>query len=449
MRRALLRLLPLLAPLLAACAAAPAADAPPRRPNLIVLFADDAGYADFGFQPVNEPDVASLTPRIDSIARDGARFSAFYVSGAVCSPSRAGLLTGRWQERFGHGRNLPPGYMEGGLALDETTLADRLRAAGYTTGLVGKWHLGYPDAYHPLERGFDAFYGLLQGSRSYYPIAAPSPHRVLLDGRAPTPEAGYVTDRLGAAAARFVAKHAHDEQPFFLFVSFTAPHGPLQPREADLASPELARIPGERRRKYAGLVKALDDNVGVVLDALERAGIADDTLVVFTNDNGGQTQTGAKNTPLHGRKGTVWEGGVRVPCAVRWPGVVAAGRVIDAPAITLDLAPTFCALAGAPAPPAAALDGVDLTPLLRGAAADLGERTFYWRTDGGAGPVGARRGRWKLVWNDRAAAPALFDLAADVGEAHDLARERPDVVAELRAAVAAWEAQMIEPRWGG
>jgi arylsulfatase A-like enzyme len=432
-----------------ACATDPVAHsvAPaPARPNIVLLLADDAGYADFGFQPGNEPDVASLTPRIDTIAADGARLSAFYMSGAVCSPSRAWLLTGRYQDRFGHGRSIPPGYMGGGLSLDEVTLPDRLRAAGYVTGCVGKWHLGYPEEYHPLERGFDEFYGLLQGSRSYYPIEAPTPHRAIFDDREETQEEGYVTDRFGAAAVRFIEEHA--QEPFFLFVSFTAPHGPLQPREEDLALPALQRIEGERRRKYAGLVKALDDNVGEILDALEREELADKTLVIFTNDNGGQTSTGALNTPLRGRKGTMWEGGVRVPCAMRLPGVIDPGRVIDSPTIALDLTPTFCAMAGAPAPAGAALDGVDLSALLSGSEPAAPARSLFWRKTGGAGPIAVRRGCWKLVWEAREARPELFDLESDIAESVDHAASRPELAEELLEEIKAWESELIEPLWG-
>lgn len=435
--------------LLSACATEPPSVAEsdaPRRPNIVLLLADDAGYADFGFQPVSEPDVAVLTPHIDSIAADGARFSDFYMSGAVCSPSRAGLLTGRYQDRFGHGRNIPPGYMGGGLSLEEVTVADRLRAAGYVTGCVGKWHLGYPEEYHPLKRGFDEFYGLLQGSRSYYPMEDPSPHKAIFEDREETAEEGYVTDRFGAAAVRFIEEHK--AEPFFLFVSFTAPHGPLQAKPEDLELPALREIEDDRRRKYAGLVKALDDNVGEILAALERERLAEETLVIFTNDNGGQTSTGALNSPLRGRKGTMWEGGVRVPCAMRWPGVLAAGGVIEAPSIALDLTPTFCALAGEPALDEAALDGVDLTPLLHGMESSPQPRSFFWRKTGSAGPIAVRRGRWKLVWEERDASPELYDLQTDLSESLDLAASQPELAEELLAELVAWEAQLIEPLWG-
>ncbi len=411
-----------------------------------MLLADDAGYSDFGFQRVCEPDLAPLTPQIDSIARDGACFTSFYMSGAVCSPSRAGLLTGRYQQRFGHEKNIAPGYMKGGLPLTEETVADHLREAGYVTACVGKWHLGYPEDYHPNERGFDLFYGCLQGSRPYFPMEEPTPHRVLLENREPTPEGGYVTDRLGQAAARFIQEHA--AEPFFLLVSFTAPHGPLQAKAEDLALPAIASIPKARRRKYAGLVKAMDDSVGEILLALERAGISDNTLVVFTNDNGGQTGTGALNTPLRGKKGTLWEGGVRVPAAMRWPLVIEAGTTIDSPAIALDLLPTFLAMAGQDVPVEAALDGRDLSACLGGEDDTEEVRTFFWRTKGGGGPIALRQGQWKLVWDDRESAPQLFDLSEDISEDVDLAGEYPVLVSELERELLEWESELMEPLWG-
>ncbi|MFT4543138.1 MAG: arylsulfatase A-like enzyme [Planctomycetota bacterium] len=470
----------------------PATDRSDAQPNIVVIFSDDAGYADFGFQPDADTDLAPLTPHIDSIARDGVRFTNFYMSACVCSPSRAGLLTGRYQQRFGHECNIPPGYMKGGMALSEQTIADRLRADGYATGIIGKWHLGYPDEYHPNERGFDEFYGCLQGSRSYYALKRETPHRIILDNREATPEADYLTDRFGRAAADFIGQHANE--PFFLFVSFTAPHGPLEARPGDLELPELARIEDQKRRKYAGLVKAMDDNVGVILEALERAGIADDTLVLFTNDNGGQTETGANNYPLRGRKGMLYEGGIRVPAAARWPAVIEAGGVIDEPLISLDLTPTFLNLARAsvqsrratalgaadslsvshastrveaaadagratatqatwqdspPDPQAseAALDGIDISPLLFGEPIDMPSRSLMWRSKGSESPIAIRRGRWKLVRLKREVPAELYDLDTDIAEVNNLARQHPELVEELLQELGAWESQLIEPLW--
>ena len=417
------------------------------RPNIVVLYADDAGYADFGFQPDAARDLVSITPHIDSIAKNGARFSNAYMSGAVCSPSRAGLLTGRYQQRFGHERNIPPGYMKGGMSLDEQTIANRLAELGVATGLVGKWHLGYPPEYHPNKRGFDWFFGLLQGSRGYY-AKDTSAHRTIQENGKMLPEVGYVTDRFGDAAARFIDEHA--QQPFFLFVSFTAPHGPLQAKESDLEL--LANIEPIKRRKYAGLVKSLDDAVGVVLASLEKNDLLDRTLLVFTNDNGGQTLTGANNFPLRGRKGDPWEGGVRVPMAMQWPGHIQAGSVIDDAVSSLDFLPTFVALHGGKIDPAWQLDGIDLTDRLTGKVSTLPARKLYWRTTGSGGNTAMRHGNYKLVVErgkpETHGQVHLFDLAKDLSESNNLASQEPERVKQMLAALEAWEAELMEPLWG-
>ena len=424
----------------AACVSAAACAAPP---NIVVLFADDAGYADFGFQAKADPALAGLTPRITTLAGEGVVFTNAYVSGAVCSPSRAGVMTGRYQQRFGHEKNIPPGYMKGGLPLDQKFQGDRLRPLGYRTGLIGKWHLGYPEPYRPNRRGFDEFFGLLQGSRPYFPMPKSSPYRSFLKNDELTPEGGYATDRIGDGACDFI--RANKDQPFFLFVSFTSPHGPLQPKPEDLKT--IGKIGSERRRKYAGLVKSLDDNCGKILDCLEKEGLAGNTLVVFSNDNGGQTQTGAVNTPLRGRKGEVLEGGIRVPMAMRWPGVIKPGGHIDTPVIALDWLPTFLDAAGAD--PDGQLDGLSLLPLLKDSSAELAARPLFWRTLGPKGPVAVRDGDWKLVIlrGQPDAAPRLYNLKDDISESHDLSARQPETVARLLEILRKWESELVEPLW--
>jgi len=416
------------------------------RPNIVVLFSDDAGYADFGFQPGVRPDMKRLTPHIDSLARDGARLSCAYVSGCVCSPSRAGLMTGRYQGRFGHDNNIPPGYMKSGLPLSESFGTRYLKALGYKTGLVGKWHLGYPADFHPNKRGFDWFYGCLQGARSYFPYEKPHPHRVIQENGRPTSETGYVTDRLGDAACRFIETHRSER--FYLFVSFTAPHGPLHAKPEHLQA--LKKVRPVRRRKYAGMVKSMDENVGKVLATLEKTGLAENTLVIFTNDNGGQTKTGANNFPLKGRKGTLWEGGIRVPCAIRWPGQIKQGIVIDDPISTIDFLPTFVALASGRVKPEWKLDGINVMPRLTGQQKSLPTRDLFWRRHGSSGPIAVRNGDWKVIHNrdQRGARPELYRLADDISEAKNLADRHPDRVAEMMARLKKWESQLIEPLWG-
>lgn len=414
------------------------------RPNIVILFSDDAGYGDFGFQPDCVDEMKKLTPHIDSIARDGVRFSNGYMSGSVCSPSRAGLNTGRYQQRYGYDNNLPPETKDG-LSLDETFVARRLQDLGYATGLVGKWHLGYPQEFQPKKRGYDWFYGLLQGARSYYPYKNPTAHKVIQENGKPTVEEGYVTDRFGDAACRFIKEHK--KEPFYLFVSFTAPHSPNQPREKD--AERVAHISPPKRRDHCGLVVALDDNVGKILECLNEQGLSDNTLVIFTNDNGGATHTGADNSPLQGRKGQVWEGGVRVPWALRWPGKIKAGSVIDEPIISLDLFPTFIEVAGEKVDPAWNLDGISLLPRLSGQTDELPARPLFWRQGGSKGPRAIREGQWKLVHNRKAGdSPKLFDLSSDIGEAKDLAVEKQEVVKAMLGKLNSWESELQEPRWG-
>ncbi|MDG2399840.1 MAG: sulfatase-like hydrolase/transferase [Akkermansiaceae bacterium] len=418
------------------------------QPNIIVLYSDDAGYADFGFQPNCAADMKKLTPNIDRIAKEGARFSNAYMAGSVCSPSRAGLMTGRYQQRFGYDNNLPPGF-QSGLELKEKFGVKYLKGLGYTTGLVGKWHLGYPGKYHPNKRGFDWFYGLLQGSRPYYEMPNPSAHRVIQENGKITKEDGYVTDRFGDAACRFI--RGNKDAPFFLFVSFTSPHGPLQPKPGD--AKRVAHIDQKRRAGYAGLIVSLDDNVGKVLDCLKAEDLEENTIILFTNDNGGQTSTGANNAPLQGKKGTLWEGGVRVPWAMKWKGKIPAGSVIDQPVIALDLLPTFVEAAGGKVPLDWSLDGRSFLALLDGklkttSVVDV-PRPLFWRQGGSGGPRAMREGKWKIV-HDRKAGdePALFDLSQDIGEARDLAKENGEVLKAMLGKLNVWEKQLEAPRWG-
>lgn len=418
------------------------------KPNIVVLFSDDAGYADFGFQPNCAEDMKELTPNIDRIARKGARFSNAYMAGSVCSPSRAGLMTGRYQQRFGYDNNLPPGF-QSGLDLKENFGVEYLKGLGYSTGLVGKWHLGYPADYHPNKRGFDWFYGLLQGSRPYYEIPKPSANRVIQENGKVTKEDGYVTDRFGDAACRFIRENK--EAPFFLFVSFTSPHGPLQPKPEDAR--RVAHIEQKKRASYAGLIVSLDDNVGKVLDCLETEGLDENTIVLFTNDNGGQTSTGANNAPLQGKKGTLWEGGVRVPWVMKWKGRIAAGSVIDKPVIALDLFPTFVEAAGGTVNPDWNLDGRSFLTGLDGepeiARGTEMPRPLFWRQGGSGGPRAMREGKWKIVHNRKTGEePALFDLRQDIGESENLAKEQVEVFKAMLKKLNAWEKQLEKPRWG-
>jgi arylsulfatase A-like enzyme len=328
-------------------------------PNLIVILTDDQGYGDVGFNGCKDIP----TPNLDSIARNGVRFSSGYVSYAVCSPSRAGLLTGRYQQRFGHERNprFQPDNPTSGLPLTETTLADALGGVGYRSGIIGKWHLGAHADFHPLKRGFDEFFGHLGGGHCYFPeeltikdtLGAKSEedsYRLwIMRNHQPVRTTKYLTDEFSDEAVRFIERHKGG--PFFLFLSYNAPHGPLQAPEKYLA--RFPNLKNERRRTYAAMVSAVDDGVGLVLAKLRTLGLEENTLVFFLSDNGGPESANASNNgPLRGEKGSPWEGGIRIPFAVQWPGHLPRGLVYDKPVISLDIFATIAALANAPIAPA-------------------------------------------------------------------------------------------------
>ncbi|MBM3866528.1 MAG: sulfatase [Verrucomicrobia bacterium] len=442
--------------LILALLAAPLFAAPAPRPNLLVIMADDLGYADLGVQGGAEVP----TPHLDALARAGVRCTEGYVSAPYCSPSRAGFLTGRHQSRFGHEFNPHVGAPEDlGLPLGERTLADRLRAAGYATGLVGKWHLGFSPRHHPQSRGFDEFYGFLVGAHNFQlrPDAAPKfgtaqSLNLIHRGREPLRVGGHTTELFTTEALRFIDRHAG--RPWFLFLSYNAVHTPLE-----IAPDTLARLPAAvqdpARRGYLSLLLGLDDAVGRLTAHLRATGRDRDTLIFFLSDNGGSGRkpflaynTG-RNAPLRGDKGQMLEGGIRVPFLAAWPGRLPEGTTCAAPVSALDLAPT--ALAAAGVAPEGPLDGVNLLPVLAGESAAPAREALFWRF----GPQRAvRQGRWKLVdWRDFEARTnsgwQLYDLAADPGETRDLAAAQPAVVAELRARWEAWDRGNVAPRWRG
>ena len=422
-----------------------------RRPNIVWIVADDLGYADCGFTGSGEIP----TPRLDELAAGGVVLTDAHVTASVCAPSRAGLVTGRYQQRFGFECNVGQGADGSGLPADAPTIARALRAAGYETAAVGKWHLGADAEHHPLEQGFEHFTGLLGGSRSYEPITAKEPpavRRIERDGAVvPETELGYLTDFFSAEAVRFVEREDR-ERPLFLYLSYTAPHTPMQGRE-DLME-RLAAIPDRGRRTYAAMVAALDEGVGRVVDALAARGELDDTLILFLSDNGGATNNASDNGSWRGMKGSKWEGGHRVPMIVHWPRALGPDRP-DRPnrygglSSSLDLYPTSLAAAGVPLDPE--LDGVDLLPHLtgrdRGDARPPHDRLFWRR----AVVAAARRDTWKLIRvtepDGSLRAPVLVDLAADPDERTDLAGERADLVAELTELLEQWERTLVEPRW--
>ncbi len=432
--------------LLCALCSQTASAADTRKPNILFIVGDDMGYADVGFHGCKDIP----TPHLDALAASGVRFTSGYVSGPYCSPTRAGLLTGRYQNRFGHEFN--PGAPNAGLPLTEKTIADRLKAAGYATGLVGKWHLGNLPEMQPLKRGFDEFFGFLGGAHSYFASAG------ILRGTEQVKEMDYTTDAFGREACAFVEKDKG--KPWFLYLAFNAVHTPMHATDDRLA--KFPNVADKQRRTYAAMMIAMDDAIGKVRAKLAETGQNENTLITFISDNGGPamqgvTVNGSVNLPLRGSKRTTLEGGVRVPFIVSWPGKLKPG-VFAQPAIQLDLTATALAAAGVATKPEWKLDGVNLLPFLTGEKTGTPHDALYWRF---GEQMAVRAGDFKLVRYDttadgldagRKAGPSplkLYNLHDDLGETKDLAAAQPDKVKELQALWNTWNTANMKPLWGG
>ncbi len=430
----------------AAVAAPAAAAAATRQPNIVVILADDLGYADLGFQSAKDIP----TPNIDRLAGSGVRFTNAYVSHPFCSPTRAGLMTGRYQQRFGHENNpvYNPRDELSGLPLEETTLPQVLNKAGYATGLVGKWHLGAAPKFHPMKRGFTEMFGFLGGGHDYFKAQMDGEPREYMipiqrNGESAV-EPEYLTDAFSREAAAFIERHrAH---PFFLYLAYNTPHTPLQATGKYLD--RFPHITDPKRRSYAAMVSSLDDGVGRVMEALRRSNLESDTLVFFLSDNGGPPSANASsNGPLRAAKGTVYEGGIRVPFLARWKGKLKP-TVYPEPVISLDIFPTAAAAAGAPVAGLRPLDGINLMPHLAGEKNNPPHEALFWRTGGGVS-YAVRHGKHKLVRAAGASAAELYDLAADLSESRDMAPAEPATLAKLQRAYDDWNRGMKPPVFQG
>ena len=419
------------------------------QPNIVLIFSDDAGYNDFGFQGSKE----IKTPHLDALAKRGVRFTQGYVTDPTCGPSRAGLMTGRYQQKFGYQEINVPGYMspnskflgdDMGLPLDQRTIADRLKERGYKTAVYGKWHLGNADRFHPTFRGFDEFYGFRGGARSFFPLGPnnrPQHHDNRMErgfGQFEEPDK-YVTDALGDEAADFITRHK--DEPFFIFLSFNAPHTPMEATEEDLA--QFPNLKG-KRKIYAAMTLAMDRATGNVLDTLKTHGLEDNTIVVFTNDNGGPTdKNGSVNWPLAGTKSNHLEGGLRVPFVISWPAKLSKGATFDRPVSTMDLLPSFFAAAGGDASSLKNVDGKVLWPFISGEKSGDPHDALFWRKDVRAS---MREGDWKLIrFADRPA--ELYNVANDIGEQNNLADKYPDRVRSMFKQIHGWELSQERPLW--
>jgi arylsulfatase A len=424
------------------------------KPNIVFILVDDLGYADTGAYGAKD----IRTPHIDRLAREGVKFTDFYASAPVCTPTRTAFLTGRWQQRYGmewamgyagrvfrrEGDQMvsDPDIHSAGLPASVPSLPKMLRAAGYVSGAFGKWHLGYRDEFNPLHHGFDEYFGELLGHCDYYNYHYYDGTYALRDGLEPVKAEGYLTDLINQWSADFVARHAGGKRPFFLYIPHLAAHSPYQPPGRPLPSVTRENLDQGSRADYIAMVERVDDGVGMVLRELEKAGVLDDTLIVFSSDNGGAHY--ADNRPLFNRKTSLWEGGIRVPLLMRWPGKLGRGVETAQVGVTMDLTATFATIAGVPPMPDHPWDGIDLLPLIVDPGRTL-PRTLFWRVDSMQRVQKAVRHRqWKYVRD--AAVDLLFDLSHDVGERTNLFYQHPEIVAELKGYLAKWEAEMAKER---
>ncbi|HZB43873.1 MAG TPA: sulfatase-like hydrolase/transferase [Pyrinomonadaceae bacterium] len=435
------------APALASAASASGAAAA-RRPNVLFILADDLGWGDLSCY--GRPDYR--TPNLDALAREGTRFTDAYSASPVCTPTRCAFVTGRYPARTRVGLEEPLSWKKQlteqrrdvGLPPEHPTVASLLKAAGYRTALVGKWHLGYLPKYGPLKSGFEEFFGIMSGGATYFTHKDANDEPDFFEGEVPVERAGYMTDLLTERAVEYLARRRDDERPFYLSLHYTAPHWPWE-GPGDAAAVKSGALgyagmtAGGSLEAYAAMMKSLDDGVGRVLRALKGARLERDTLVVFTSDNGGERFS--FNWPFSGKKFELLEGGLRVPAVVRWPGVVPANRVSRQVAVTMDWTATILAAAGAKADPAHPLDGEDLLPVVRGTRAPF-ERTLFWRHNKQSA---ARKGRWKYYRPDDKN-EFLFDLSVDEREQADFKAARRAEFESLRAEYARWESQMLPPK---
>jgi arylsulfatase A-like enzyme len=412
------------------------------RPNVVLIMTDDMGYGDL--PSYGGTDIR--TPNIDRLVREGVRLTDFYANGATCTPTRAGLITGRYQQRVELEAPLGAGGVqdaERGLTPTGRSLPRLLANAGYATGLVGKWHLGWKPEFSPTAHGFSYFFGFKSGYVDYYTHTSggDSPTRAdLFENDRQVDEAGYMTDLITERSVGFIRKHAR--QPFFLDVAYNTPHWPYQPP----GKASVARDRGRHlspfddststRAEYVAMMEQMDRGVGQILDALDRLGLRDNTIVIFTNDNGGEWLS--RSGPLFHHKGSVWEGGIRVPAIVRWPGRIPAGTVSRQVGITMDLTASILAATGARVPADASLEGIDLLPILRGTAPEV-ERTLFWRVAGARTQRAVRSGDWKLVLDGRA---MLFNLREDIGERRNIIAEQTAVARALMKKLDEWQADL-------
>ena len=420
------------------------------RPNIIFIVADDLGYADLGCYGGRDAVFGPVSPVLDGLAANGLKLTQGYSNSPVCSPTRFGMITGRYQYRLRGAAEEPinsrsRGSTTLGLPTDHPTLPSLLKASGYQTALIGKWHLGYPPAFGPLRSGYDEFFGPMSGGVDYFTHCDSTGRHDLWFGEEDKQEDGYLTDILSKRAVDYVERMAElqkkeDDTPFFLSLHYTAPHWPWETRDDAAKAPNIKNnlfdLAGGNIHVYRRMIHHMDEGIGWIMDALKKHGMADNTLVVFTSDNGGERFS--DNWPLVGGKMDLTEGGIRVPWIAHWPAVIAKGGESTQLCMTMDWSATMLDAAGVAAHPDYPLDGVSLMPVLKDAKQTF-RRPLHWRMNH-RGQEALRDGDWKYLKVD--GNEYLFNIPGDERERANLAKKEPERLAAMRADWQAWNATM-------
>ncbi|MDO8683197.1 MAG: sulfatase-like hydrolase/transferase [Armatimonadota bacterium] len=396
---------------------------PSLKPNIVLLIADDMGYGDLGCYGAK--DIS--TPNIDRLASEGVRFTQFYTTAPVCAPMRVSMLTGKYPQRTSLATNPDSKNPKAGLSPNETLLPEVLKTAGYATGLIGKWHLGYAPEFRPRKQGFDEYFGFLSGSADYFDHTYRKTEKWMFDNDTEADEPGYMTDLLTNKAVAFIEKHKN--RPFFLYVAYSAPHDPQQAPDEWLKR--------SRRGVYGAMVENLDHNIGRVLQQLKDSGVEENTLVIFMSDNGADVaafRNAGSNAPFRGSKRDVTEGGVRLPFIARWPGHIKAKSEVNEPIISMDIYNTLACVANAKIPLRAGIDGKNVLGVIQGKAKSPHDYLFFNYGNG----LAVRHGKWKLIEIDGKLA-GLYDLETDASERNDLSAQQPKIVKDLSDKLIQWK----------
>ena len=405
------------------------------KPNIILIMADDMGYGELGC--TGHPTFK--TPVLDKLAKEGLRLTDFHSNGAVCSPTRAALMTGRYQSRSGiEGVVTAAKHRHTGLPLKETTMAEALKGAGYKTAMFGKWHLGYESKFNPVHQGFDKFHGFVSGNIDLFSHIDQEGHKDWWVQDELVDEPGYMTKTVTDLSIKFI--NENKEKPFFLYIPHAAPHYPYQgPNDKAYRKPGVPQpIQGaveDKDRAYKEMVEYMDTEIGRIIEELENLNIRQNTLIIFTSDNGGTGKYGSSNAPFSGKKGQFLEGGHRVPCILNWPGKISEGKTSDAPVMCMDFMPTFLNLAGAYSD-TFKFDGVDLSSFLM-EGKKLKDRPLFWKK---GDQFAMREGEWKILKNGKQI--ALFNLKNDPQEKIDLASQNPKVLKAMLSSYNLWKAEV-------